>query len=94
MNYENVFTGTAFVDRLLAKEPKKFPSREAAVRFAQELLREKHIQSIVKSRTFEDGSQLYYWREPEPAKPTKRTLRTAQPRKEVRKQGKVCLVFT
>ena len=44
---------------VLLKDQAKYPSRDTAVRYAQELLDTLVITCIIKRRTFDDGDRLY-----------------------------------
>ena len=44
---------------ILLKDQAKYPSRETAVQYAQELLDTLAITCITKRRTFDDGDRLY-----------------------------------
>ena len=58
-----MFKGSGLVDSLLKTSPDKFGSREEATKRAQLFLEGGCIKSITKSRLFEDGTQLYFWRD-------------------------------
>ena len=49
------------VDSLISKSHHTFPTRESATDLLQGILDEGLIKSIGRSRSFEDGSQLFYW---------------------------------
>ena len=59
--FEKAFTGSNLIDKLLCQNHKDFDCREKARLFAQESLKQRHFYSIVRSPTFEDGEQWYYW---------------------------------
>ena len=61
--YEKVFEGSSLVDKVVEKSPERYSTREKATELLQGVLKEGFIKSIGRSRLFEDGSQLFYWRE-------------------------------
>lgn len=54
-SYKNVFKGSLLVGTLMEHNTHKFVDRAAAVKFAQRLLDQGHIESVVGSNTFEDS---------------------------------------
>lgn len=57
----DIFEGKELIDRLLVYFSKFEGSRDKAQRYAQKLLELGHIESLDKSRTFEDSNLQYQW---------------------------------
>ena len=58
---ENVFKGSQLVSSLLERNPQRFRSRAAALKFARQLLNDGIIRGVFGADTFEDSVQLYTW---------------------------------
>ena len=61
--YRDVFKGSVLVTTLMDHDNENFPTRSSATRFAQRLLDNGHIVSIVGRATFEDSLHLYRWKD-------------------------------
>ena len=58
---ENVFKGSQLVSSLLERNPQRFRSRAAALKFSRQLFNDGIIRSIFGTNSFEDSVQLYTW---------------------------------
>lgn len=57
--YRQVFQGEAFVKQLISFDKSRFPDRNYAINFAQKLLTDGQLESVVGSLIFEDSLHLY-----------------------------------
>lgn len=58
---ENVFKGSQLVSSLLERNPQRFRSRAAALKFSRQLFNDGVIRGVFGADTFEDSVQLYTW---------------------------------
>ena len=58
---ENVFKGSQLVSSLLERNPQRFRSRSAALKFSRQLFNDGILRSVFGTNTFEDSVQLYTW---------------------------------
>ncbi|CAD5125547.1 DgyrCDS13751 [Dimorphilus gyrociliatus] len=57
--YRQVFEGKALVNQLIYLGQSRFSERKFAIKFAQKLLKDGHLESVVGSTLFEDSLHLY-----------------------------------
>ena len=58
---ENVFRGSQLVSSLLERNPQRFRSRAAALKYSRQLFNDGVIRGVFGADTFEDSVQLYTW---------------------------------